>query len=548
MIKKILLYWHTLRHLKFSQFYERLKFNLYHPTPSLNPPPFLRPSYGYWVKPLSAACSLIGPKEFIFFGFRGSLEVFGWHGSGREKLWRYNQHYFNDLNAQASADRYEWHIAILKDWIKKNPPSFGVGWEPYPTSLRIVNWIKWSLAENILPTECIRSLAIQVRFLTKRLEYHLLGNHLLANAKALIFAGLFFQGKEADDWLQKGVKILKSELAEQILEDGGHFELSPMYHAIILEDLLDLINASRLWPKSINSSVVLEWEIVAAKMLRWLEMMIHPDGEISFFNDAAFGIAAKPLDLFFYAHTLGLDFQEEKDESPLTINVMKNSGYIKLKSLNDCTAILDVAHVGPDYIPGHAHADSLSFELSLYGRRVIVNGGTSVYELGAQRLRERQTAAHSTVEVNGISSSEVWSGFRVAQRAKPFGLHIEKTHKELYVSCSHNGYARLKGSPVHHRKWRLAENSLTITDQIIGGDYQSIARFIFHPSILIHRLNANDWCIGMPLGQRVLFKVMSGLGFMESASYAPKFGMIVGTQSISIELKLGFSQVRLLWD
>ncbi|MFB1490650.1 MULTISPECIES: heparinase II/III family protein [unclassified Thiocapsa] len=45
-------------------------------------------------------------------------------------------------------------------------------------------------------------------------------------------------------------------------------------------------------------------------------------------------------------------------------------------------ALLDVAPIGPDYLPGHAHADTLSFELSLFGQRVIVNGGTSRYRIG----------------------------------------------------------------------------------------------------------------------------------------------------------------------
>jgi hypothetical protein len=52
--------------------------------------------------------------------------------------------------------------------------------------------------------ECVHSLAVQARHLSRRLEYHLLGNHLFANAKALVFAGLFFQGDEADAWLADG--------------------------------------------------------------------------------------------------------------------------------------------------------------------------------------------------------------------------------------------------------------------------------------------------------------------------------------------------------
>ena len=83
---------------------------------------------------------------------------------------------------------------------------------------------------------------MQVRFLRKRLEIHLLGNHLFANAKALVFAGLYFTGNEADEWLGKGLAILEREVPEQVLRDGGHFERSPMHHGIILEDLLDLLN------------------------------------------------------------------------------------------------------------------------------------------------------------------------------------------------------------------------------------------------------------------------------------------------------------------
>ncbi len=108
----------------------------------------------------------------------------------------------------------------------------------------MVNWIKWFLAGASPEPEWLDSLADQVRVLERRLEFHLLGNHLLANAKALVFAGFFFEGPDAQRWLYRGRTILDSELPEQVLPDGGHFERSPMYHAIILEDLLDLENLS----------------------------------------------------------------------------------------------------------------------------------------------------------------------------------------------------------------------------------------------------------------------------------------------------------------
>src|SRR5207237_3863965 len=80
----------------------------------------------------------------------------------------------------------------------------------------------------------------QALALEARLETHLLANHLMKNIKALMFAGALLGAPESSRWWAKGEKLLKRELAEQILADGGHFERSPMYHAEALEDLLDI--------------------------------------------------------------------------------------------------------------------------------------------------------------------------------------------------------------------------------------------------------------------------------------------------------------------
>ena len=85
--------------------------------------------------------------------------------------------------------------------------------------------------------------------------------------------------------------------------------------------------------------------------------------------------------------------------------------------------IADVADIGPDYIPGHGHADVLSFELSLFGKRVIVNSGISTYELSEDRYKQRSTELHSTITIDNKNSSEVWGGFRVANRAKVFDIN-----------------------------------------------------------------------------------------------------------------------------
>ena len=295
-----------------------------------------------------------------------------------------------------STKRHPWHLALLQRWVNENPPGHGNGWEPYPTSLRIVNWIKWSLTfatkpggvPAVLPPACLQSLAVQARWLSSRLEHHLLGNHLFANAKALVYAGAFFVGPEADRWRHLGLRLLARELDEQILPDGGHFERSPMYHAILLEDVLDLINLAGAYPglfgavgsdavdgidavagvnaetranfhegpatpqtmkastgvfhanwhgsaghthgyesqsrdfhanATVGATAVSLWRAKASAMLNWLATMTHPDGEISFFNDAAFGIAPKLADVVRYADVIFADRQAQPIPSVIPV-------------------------------------------------------------------------------------------------------------------------------------------------------------------------------------------------------------------------------------
>src|SRR5439155_3503852 len=110
----------------------------------------------------------------------------------------------------------------------------------------------------------------QARWLRGRLEHHLLGNHLWANAKALVFAGAWFEGAEAERWLDTGVRLLRREFAEQILADGGHFERSPMYHAIALADVLDLCALDIALPGVLPAPAVARWRESVPRMLHWL--------------------------------------------------------------------------------------------------------------------------------------------------------------------------------------------------------------------------------------------------------------------------------------
>ena len=540
-------YFHTIRYLKPKQIYRRIWFHLIKPSIDESPAPKLRVLKNEFCLPVQKKASLLDKNTFHFLDKSESLSKVGWNGNNNNisKLWRYNQHYFDDLNAIDSSQRKIWHDQLLKSWVNENKVGKGVGWEPYPTSLRIVNWVKWNFSQNILSNTCIQSLIFQARWLSKRIEWHILGNHLFSNAKALVYAGLFFSSKECEIWLKKGLKIIKDELNEQVLDDGGNFERSPMYHAIFLEDLLDLINISRVYPDIVPVQNVNEWIKISKDMLRWLDIMSHPDGEISFFNDAAIGIAPNLSKLINYAQRLGIIYRPHKFNG---VTQLLDSGYVRLTS-NNAAVLLDVAPIGPDYLPGHAHADTLSFEISLFGQRLMVNGGTSEYGISSVRQYERSTKAHNTIEINEENSSEVWSGFRVARRAYPYDLKIEEIENLININCAHDGYKRLNGKPVHKRNWQFFDSSLIIKDHIEGSFENAYAYFHFHPSITVVKNKNSIWNLKMSNGRQVILEIKKGEPLIETGYYSPEFGKKLKTQCLKVTLdKKDGSCVQISWD
>ena len=540
-------YWHTLRHLKPVQFHGRLWFRLRRPRADLRTAPALRRPADGWQAPARRAASMAGARQFRFLNEEASLDG-GWDDSSRARLWLYNLHYFDDLNAEGAPARDEWHQALMDDWIRNHPPGGGTGWEPYPASLRIVNWIKRHLDGRPLTPAQRDSLAVQVRWLSQRMEWHLLGNHLFANAKALVCAGSLFEGAEADRWLAKGLAVIAEQLPEQVLADGGNFERSPMYHAIFLEDVLDLANVAQAFRGRIPAAVVDEWRATAARMAGWLPLLCHPDGEIALFNDAAIGIAPTPTALRDYALRLGIapPAPAPSTTSSPTLTALRESGYIRIEDAQ-AVALLDVAPVGPDYLPGHAHADTLSFELSVFGQRVVVNCGTSCYGLGEQRLRERGTGAHSTLVVDGQDSSEVWGGFRVARRARPFDLVMDCEDGQAFVGCAHDGYRRLPGRPVHRREWRLRAGGAQVHDTVSGRFARAEARYHFHPDVRVATEGAGALRLTFARDRQIRLHVRRGHLRLEPSSYAAAFGVLRETTCAVVDVDGDQALVEFEW-
>jgi uncharacterized heparinase superfamily protein len=529
---KCLRYWNTIRYLKFIQIFSRIALILPNSKISESQKNELNLLSNIWVKPASKSQSMVSKNTFHLLNETLEIKSNDWNNPNISKLWLYNLHYFDDLNAFNALERASWHHSLIDQWINENPLYIGNGWEPYPTSLRIVNIIKWSLNGNILKNHWVSSFEIQARFLYRNLEFHLLGNHIIANAKALIFAGLFFKGNEANDWYKKGRNILIKEINEQVLPDGGNFELSTMYHLIFLEDLLDIINIHRAFDRSLPDEVTGKIPM----MLGWIKTMCHPDGEISFFNDAAIGVTPSVKEIENYAKRLNFLSPVDDISPKQSLISLKSSGYSRV-GYDNLVAFIDRASIGPDYIPAHAHADTLSFELSLFQHRLIVNSGTSIYEESEERHRQRGTSSHSTVLIDGINSSNVWGSFRVANRAKVFETKDLQFGRKITLSACHNGYHRIKGSPTHCRKWIFSDQLLVVEDFIKGKNHHEVdVIFPLHPLVNLLELSENKVILDL-LGNKIYINFEgNGLLDVEKSSYHPEFGLSIENRTLHFRL------------
>jgi uncharacterized heparinase superfamily protein len=149
-------------------------------------------------------------------------------------LWLFNLHYFAWLDALPASEQRR----LVLDWIERHRPGRRrPGWRPYPLSLRLRHWARCLFDGQALAEDRPRVLAsveAQAECLADTLEFHLRGNHLLESGITLKLLAACMNGPAVSRWQRLADRVLDVELTEQFLLDGGHFERSPMYHALLV--------------------------------------------------------------------------------------------------------------------------------------------------------------------------------------------------------------------------------------------------------------------------------------------------------------------------
>ena len=424
-----------------------------------------------------------GDGAYIF-EFQGEprrlASPFDWRQAelGADKLlWLMKLHEMAYLEALDDRD----FMAVIDDWIAANPPYqpgyWRHNWSSYALSIRCVVWMQQSAVRR-LPAEfrdrLAASLTQQIRFLARNLETDIVGNHLIKNVKALLWAGRFFASPRAAGWHRLGLGLLRRELGEQILADGMHYERSVSYHCQVFADLLECLSVIDDGPARHDLLAAL------AKMAQVIADLCHPDGQVCQFNDSGLNMAYAPaLCLDAYRRLTG------QSVAPRAEIALPAAGYWGVRR-DDSLLVVDCGDIAPDFLPAHGHGDILSFEWSVGGLRLIVDAGVFEYAAGANRAYARSTAAHNTVTLDDADQCEFFASFRVGRRAHAKCLAYQATVDGFVLDGSHDGFDHLAGRPRHYRRFAARAGRLTIEDRIEGGAGQRArARFMVHPDCTV---------------------------------------------------------------
>jgi uncharacterized heparinase superfamily protein len=460
-------FWRTLRWIRPAQARAQIRHMLFGPpararlnaaAPAIA---IAAPVTGYLPPPTHVRASSGDHIELLATPFELGSQP-DWTTTEHGPLFAYHLHQHEYLRSLAfqPANR----VARMLDWIDRHPS--GVGWDPHPISLRLLCWGKMLTTSGMLEAEAssreriLGSMADQAETLRRGLEIRLQANHLFSNLLSMVWCAVLLEGDASPRWLAC-VPLLIAEIDDQIQPDGGHQERSPMYHSLLLENLLDLLNLCRAEPSRAPVGLIEALEAAASRMLAALRVWTHPDRDIALFADSAFDIAAKPAALIDYAKRLGVE-SALQDEGIAGSAVLSQSGYVRLAAPGSLL-LASVSAPAPAHQPGHAHCDALAFELSLGGHRVITDTGLFEYRPGPRRDQARATAAHSTLQIDDEEQAEVWSAHRIGGRPV---VELLGWDGDTRAEASCRGWSRRK--TLHRRSYRVDARSATIVDRIEG--------------------------------------------------------------------------------
>jgi hypothetical protein len=385
-------------------------------------------------------------------------------------------------------------VKTVRDFAEyyENHPDLPYAYAPYAVSMRLINWLKASHHASF-DSFIINHIEKLGQFLRRNKEFHLLGNHLLKNIKSLIFYHIYFRHDQK--FLNSELRLLEAQLNEQIHPDGWHFERTPTYQLVVLEDLLDIYN---ILPRSVASNTA---DILKETIKRMLEATFYWEEEYPLMNDSSYWSAPRPSTIHRYAQSLGFDLHVPQ----AALAHYPDAGYFAFLR-PEFTLWIDAGDLGPGYLAGHAHNDSLSFLLYEHNSVLFGDTGACSYQDPSLRNSARSVKSHNTVMIENIEPSEFWGSFRYARKIKLISREISINKLRAAVSYRNRR---------HERIWEINNNTITITDEVSG----KYATAFFHiaPGLNVS-LDTDSKRAIIRRGERIVAEVKSDNKFSVSES------------------------------
>ena len=475
------------------------------------------------------------------------------------KLWLYHLHYLSigyDLALSYFKTNEELYYVAFKDLITKwkETTSWGKGLpyrEAYLPAHRVIYLIKSFLLllkqldnDSAFRTQFLRIIIEENLFVEKNLEYHIPGNHLIKDAKALIFCGAFFRGRKAEKWLNKGEEILFSQVEKQVFDDGGHFERSPMYHAIVLQDVLESV----MLLNDLNRQIPVWLLEKLNRMVEFLQSMTHPNGELALFGDSSCEFETTLAGIFNLANSV-LKKKSDKilghqyDEKMICKAYPDSGYYLITNSKLPHYLIIDGGAIANHNLPAHSHCDGLSFELSVAEQKIIIDSGAYLYEPGKWRDFFRSTRAHNTVQVDGSEQAEMWGSFRMGRQSRVRVINWLIEPNFVYWEAVLT-FPKSNKMSIRRRIIYWDDGFWTIVDKLEGRDYHQMESLLhLSPDLYITNSNLHNGLIFNTITNSIFFAPFSNckIEFHEGEHepiqgwHSPSFGHKIPNKVISMQ-------------
>src|SRR4029453_5985084 len=286
-----------------------------------------------------------------------------------------------------------------------------------------------------------------------------------------------------------------------------------MYHALVLERVLDLVNVLRSRPGGAPAPLSDVLADCAARMLRALRVLCHPDGEIALFGDSVFGVAQPAAALEAYAARLGITAAPDRPAG-----LLADAGFVRLAA-GPFVLIASVGGPSPAYQPGHAHCDALAFELSVASERIVTDTGVYEYACGARRETSRATRSHATLQVDGEEQAELWGAHRVGGRPQVARRAVEPGRR---AEAALRGWSRPQVEVA--RTFEVEAAEVRLRDQVSGAPRSVRLMLPLAPGVsaMLERGAAR---LATGAGRALRLELPEGVAWrLERAPYYPEFG------------------------